>query len=909
MKSKYKKIYITTLSLIAITGTAHAGCHLDNVVEGWTSAITFHCDSKTDLTKNPISFTLSNGVTARSAWSSNGSVNGSISVGKSGNKTVFQIGQMWWPKDDYVLSANDKAVINFSPSSDQFKLTDFQVGSVPKTQASIKFIQDAKSDNIPDNAVITLTAISNNQAGYQFNWKDVKSGNLSEIKAGQYQISAVYDGQVIETVPAELMAQTGKSYTITLDYKKYAGQLAFSTSFQRPANAGDIAIKIDDKHTGQTNQLSLPWSEQTAILKNIRPNHQYTFSAADIFAGHNRYQFSFDPESITTTAQKSNYNIVLQVKSMPVVSYQVDFTISGLPGDAQSSITLTNSDKGIHITKVVRNGDIRLKLPAGNYQLSAQTLMKDGYQYQYNNGDAKTITVGKDQDKVAITFSKHKIGGLVPGWPSYLSMGAVTDGTNTFSKDKVDAIFKYAGSGGNGDPGVITMPIFTQETVDVAKNAGKENQHPIVPVIVVYTLQMSGGTAYGDLSDKDNVLTKHFVNLMLYAQVLQNAKDKDGITGSIVLNPDLLGMIQQQHLYNADTKELGNMTEVKVNQALQKAYWFVNQAHNWTFTPNSGSAFTVEGKTPLQVFEAAESGAYKKHNIYSAWDLKRAWEGDNRSELKGEADKILETAPSDLHADIPTFTDNFNGWVQATNWAIHNTGPSIPFGWQENVWNITSANWVHSRETTTEIESKITDPTYKLIDQLGIYSGQYQPNFLVFDKYERNANAALGSGYLWNGQDWNNYITYVSQLSKKFNNIPVMLWQIPGGHLQTNTETDNTTNTFSTAPDYFFGDKSVGKSLGDVKDFILNTPLTGGGIYPCKRGSCTVGQYLNEGSYNWQKSMLQNAASGNVFAILWGGGSTTSVSSFPDKTVNSTWLAAKVNAYEQAPVYLNKSSD
>src|ERR1700749_3986836 len=60
--------------------------------------------------------------------------------------------------------------------------------------------------------------------------------------------------------------------------------------------------------------------------------------------------------------------------------------------------------------------------------------------------------------------------GTVPGWPAFVAMGAVggpdinpptltsTGGDDDFGGRPVDVVFKYAGSAGTGDPGIIDPP-------------------------------------------------------------------------------------------------------------------------------------------------------------------------------------------------------------------------------------------------------------------------------------------------------------------------------------------------------------------------------------------------------------------------------------------------------------------
>lgn len=93
--------------------------------------------------------------------------------------------------------------------------------------------------------------------------------------------------------------------------------------------------------------------------------------------------------------------------------------------------------------------------------------------------------------------------GTVPGWPLYLAMGAVggpnvtpptlisRGGDDDFGGSPVDAVFKYAGANGNGDPGMVDPPTnATRMTGDLTILSGLNN-HPTHVAIVEYTAQMS----------------------------------------------------------------------------------------------------------------------------------------------------------------------------------------------------------------------------------------------------------------------------------------------------------------------------------------------------------------------------------------------------------------------------------
>ena len=481
-------------------------------------------------------------------------------------------------------------------------------------------------------------------------------------------------------------------------------------------------------------------------------------------------------------------------------------------------------------------------------------------------------------------------------------MGAVTD-ANTQNpeqlKDRlVDAIFKYAGDGGNGDRGKLVYPIFTQNTYKLAEELSTLNKHTTRPVMVVYTAEMSGGTSFEDFknntssTETDNlILTKHFVNLMMLSQVMQLEYNKNRLDGSIILNPDLMGMVQQQKLYQ--TLLGNNPTYIDVDSALKQAYWFIQSKHNWALQLNNGTTLNVANTTAIDFMQMVENGDFKNQGVYSPWDIKVPWENDATDILK-------QYQANNTNSVTPEFDNNFKGWVQATNWIIKTFAPNITFGWQENVWNANSANWVHADLSGADVLNTISKPTVELWQDAGLYSGQYKPDFLVFDKYERNPiPGEAGSGYIWNARDWDNYLTYVKQMSQGLGNIPVMLWQIPGGHLQTTSESTTITHG-ATGPDFFLGNPDIKPDLSNLQSYISDINLADG-TYNCQRdNACHLPDYLKDingsSNYDWNNSNMDKARTSNVFAILWGGGSTTSVGSFPMD--DGGWLAKQVNHYQ-----------
>ena len=427
----------------------------------------------------------------------------------------------------------------------------------------------------------------------------------------------------------------------------------------------------------------------------------------------------------------------------------------------------------------------------------------------------------------------------IPGWPSDLAMGTVTNNSEATEKllcsAPVDAIFKYAGNDGGGDQGQILEPITTEKTILQARNVEKATKRNVMPVMVVYTIDASGGLwkAGQDVLDNDNLM-KHYVNLIRIANKCEGFRDAaHSYPASLILNPDFLGMMQQQK--DSDLARQISEGVIQVNAQLKTAIAYVVEHDH----------ISCQGAT--------------------------------------------------------SFTDDLKGYIQSINWTVQEFGPHVPFGWQENIWPFPpGANWIHQDYSDAELESKITGNVVSFIEDLEVYSGQYPPHFLVFDKYERDGlgSQARPVGYCWNARDWNNYMRYVGNISGGLN-IPAILWQILGGHMVGKNEVSvlDIDLHSANAPDYIFGDTTIGQDLSNINPKVLSLDIPST-IYQ----ATTVGDYLaKDQGVDWGQSHLQECVSSNVKAILWGGGSTTGVVSIVTNGDDGGWLSKKLEEYYKNP--------
>jgi hypothetical protein len=90
-------------------------------------------------------------------------------------------------------------------------------------------------------------------------------------------------------------------------------------------------------------------------------------------------------------------------------------------------------------------------------------------------------------------------------------------------------MFKYAGVDGAGDTsGYLDQDTSTAQIIQLARNVekGLNDGHPVLPVIVSFTANLSEGDARDKLQDSQ-ALTHGFGNLILSLQVAVEGHDAD----------------------------------------------------------------------------------------------------------------------------------------------------------------------------------------------------------------------------------------------------------------------------------------------------------------------------------------------------------------------------------------------
>ena len=633
-------------------------------------------------------------------------------------------------------------------------------------------------------------------------------------------------------------------------------------AYQPPVPLASVRLTVDAPEFIGAEMVVELWTESGVCERTLTMPVNQMQLVTRLTAGH-RYQMGLQPavinnQMVTTPAQPTIFTpeqgvakeVLVGFRQTEVDSHdfvEVQATILGLPegvspqryrfcyGQYQYTLMLESTP---HLQTLA------MPMAPGQYSVEAPEVYLSGTPWRCEP-DAP-LRLLQSVNHITLEFVQG-VPLQVKGWPNYLAHGGVTvnaaDTVSLYRDVPFSALFKYDGFDGGGDPvpaaevdkngdGFLdydSLPIH--KTVPLVREIEKEAGRCVMPVMVVYTANASGGSALADLQDAQR-LRNHFGNFITQCLAAQSWKDDEHpVPATFVLNPDFLGAMQQEPYGYAAVRQANSM---QVNVQLAAAI------------------------------------------------------------------NALPALPGFSAPVLPTFSNDLYGYVQAINYLVRQFAPDVAFGWQTNVWATGTADWVLRPNADPAAQGTAIA---NFINELGVYSGEYAPDFIAFDKFERDCFSpdALAH-YAWNATCWFNYLGMVKHAAKALRK-PAMLWQIPGGHMPTVDEGNSKIAAahYASGGSFFMGDARIGCDLDTIASDLLNTTVNS-----ATYGAATVGDFLRQDKgYDWGQMQALNLPDYHVFSVLWGGGSTVSITTIHSNGEDGGWLADKMVEYYTAPAYFS----
>lgn len=430
--------------------------------------------------------------------------------------------------------------------------------------------------------------------------------------------------------------------------------------------------------------------------------------------------------------------------------------------------------------------------------------------------------------------------GAIPGMPTYLSVGSVSEDTDAdlgfwrsgyttnLTNKRIDIRYVYI----NGGPYIgwrTWTPVDGGRAITFIRESKKLG---IIPYFVYYNIP-DGGESYS--TDKQHIedatyMSDYFKDLKFFLDIVRTEGGDE--TVGIVLEPDFIGYMMQNS---------NGRTPIPLNQLLARA-----------------SASHTSGV---------------------------------------------------LTSSDPTFPDNIQGLIQAINYTIKKYAPNAYYGWQFNLWaspgitvGIPSNGLMHLTDTMG-ISSGRTAIANEATAIANYYLGggitSNGANFISIDKYGLDAGISspsnpAASTWFWNADHWNNYLLFARTLGTTTAR-PVVLWQIPVGHINTSQLANpyvgglfpvlnNTSQHYEdSSPDFFLGDTFIPGS-GRFSYFSTNL---GADPKISSSGGTTV---------TWGSHMQETKNSG-IISILFGAGVGDSTHGTGSPPTDSYWWITAVQKY------------
>ena len=971
------------------------------------------CSSAQDLSTQSVSFTSQDTAgksvavgTLNNWWYNNSAYTLTFAAG-SGNQ---QVGTITSGNGSPSLPANSSITftggmnLNGAAYNSALATSSLAINgsSTPATTGTLNVVVDTTAAGCTGTTVCSgLTVNVNDASGTSAANFIIPAANLGgkytvpvqNLTSGStYSVSATpITSTTVSYTPTTATISATESKTITVKYTPSAsvGSATVSLPTYLAAYTSPLQVKIinsalESSPVVNTYSVTQGSSFATGDLPVSDSKHVYkvvmTTGIANPATGVYYYESSIPTLTITKGSPATLSIPMVQVAATKLKN--VTLVESGLIGSDTAVTTFSDStSKYSYVnTAGIANGSVVYKVESG--LLFGVSTQASGSNTYTTNPIVNTATINAAKTFTA-AFVKQATptpgNATVTGWPAYLAMGAIggpnittptatsTGGDDDFGGKPIDAVFKYAGVNGNGDPGVIDPPMNALRMTKDLTAISSINKTPSRVVIVEYTGEMSGGENFSDFTNTNvpdankqgatYIMARHFASLGADAMALADKPvvyNGKNYYGSLIMNPDLLGAMQQNN-YTANVNN--QLPAGSVNKAVDQALCLLTNVRTYTNndtnsitdwsgqTPRKDSYGKTYTGTPYSILNQMLTDSFPAWIASSAGDqfwgvgIDNMIQGTkNYSQVGTWLNQCIAKPTYDTTKYVrPNFPAGFEGWVQANNWLIRTFAAkgTVTFGWQDNMWAASSGFWMHKDMTAAQIDSTYSTPVARWLasnapSTIKNVGAAYAPDFFVFDRYEMDDSAAPGQATLYSARSWDNFLTAVGSVSKQFSNIPIMLWQIPGSHLpytgEASPEYFNYTAgsyVFSTAPVYFFGDSNLKSDLSNlimgtgagtnnlVGNFVMAilspSDITDG--YHCPSGACAnYQQYLKyyngkTNNYDWSKDngKLALAASNNVFAILWGGGNTTNVIKNFSNPDDHGWLANKIINYYKSP--------
>ncbi len=272
----------------------------------------------------------------------------------------------------------------------------------------------------------------------------------------------------------------------------------------------------------------------------------------------------------------------------------------------------------------------------------------------------------------------------------------------------------------------------------------------------------------------------------------------------------------------------------------------------------------------------------------------------------------------------PDFPNTLTGFVKAVNYSLKKHTPNGFLGWQLNLWAASGApgnGIVHSTEAfgfeagkQRIVDNARANAAFALKAGVG-----YAADFTSIDKYGLDAMCAepgqagdpARAVWFWNNDLWNNYLLFAKTLKQTLS-LPVVLWQVPVGHINGTTRPSPTEYNGSGAFPVLPNQSQQCEDSASTFFFGDTFTATGNRLEYFSRNEWRDPKLTVNGTAVTWGSHFQEAADAGVVSILMGAGVGTATRGVPqpgntsavpvDAPTDGYYWITRVQEYYARPV-------
>ncbi|WPM84060.1 hypothetical protein QNH14_13475 [Apirhabdus apintestini] len=359
------------------------------------------------------------------------------------------------------------------------------------------------------------------------------------LVAGSYSISAGTlisdDGNIQATVittPNSVDIEVGKTADIALTFgqiERYSSldfsvaniealenetlqvTLSFSDTMMQP-----ITFTTQIGKTTHFEKLPAGGTLSVAIAPVNKNNQQMTFAIADSTL-----------ENALCVVEVTSENV--SIHQLPTDGFQTVTVVVDIANELDKAVEVRLISPEMSYVQAItlhnQRQPLAVKVKPGTYSVAIANFILDKTVYSVES--QSTLTVDSQPVDLPVTVARgaHLV---VRGFSAEnLGMGGCatlqTDNEAAFTAARASSIFKYAGTGGDGNPNeFLETDVATINTLTLARKLEENLSSAVLPVMVSYTVQLSGG----DVTELQSVdhLTHSFANFILTLQTLMAKK-------------------------------------------------------------------------------------------------------------------------------------------------------------------------------------------------------------------------------------------------------------------------------------------------------------------------------------------------------------------------------------------------